>query len=352
LAVPKPIENVLYVLGAGFSAPLGLPVTSNFLAMARDQFAAEPERYKHFTSIFAKIDDLSRIKNVFQCDLRNVEEILSLLEMRSFLDEGEGVKEFIQFLEDVISFHTPTLAWTAPQPGAGGPPYAFGGDRLTNEYTRFIAAIFKLIVNPTVRPKIARETPGQRRYAIITTNYDRVLENFARYLIESAGELTGGDCVFVTDASGFLDTAPALTKLHGGVGEGNIVPPTWSKGSHASMRPNWRLAEKLIAQANRIRVIGYALAPADAYVRYLFKLAMLTSTNLKSIDVLCLDPDGSVKTNYDSFVDAHSFRGYRFVSQDFAQYTRFLNNEAHSIGSQTESAAVEATHTQFFGRPF
>ncbi len=40
------IQRVAYLLGAGFSAPLGLPVMSNFLAKAKDLYFEDQERYE------------------------------------------------------------------------------------------------------------------------------------------------------------------------------------------------------------------------------------------------------------------------------------------------------------------
>ena len=48
-------------------------------------------------------------------------------------------------------------------------------------------------------------------------------------------------------------------------------------------------------------------------MRYLLKSAALESTHLKSIDVMCLDPDGSVEQRYREFVGLNRFR---FMSVD------------------------------------
>lgn len=41
-------EKVVYILGAGFSAPLGLPVMSNFLVKSKDLYFSDTEKYKRF----------------------------------------------------------------------------------------------------------------------------------------------------------------------------------------------------------------------------------------------------------------------------------------------------------------
>jgi len=42
------MENVVYILGAGFSAPLSLAVISNFLMKSKDMYFSDPERFQHF----------------------------------------------------------------------------------------------------------------------------------------------------------------------------------------------------------------------------------------------------------------------------------------------------------------
>ncbi len=79
------MENVVYLLGAGFSAPLGLPVMSNFLEKAKDLYFSDEIKYKSFFKVLDKIKDLSIIKNYYHADLLNIEEILSILEMQQFL---------------------------------------------------------------------------------------------------------------------------------------------------------------------------------------------------------------------------------------------------------------------------
>ena len=79
------MDRVVYWLGAGFSAPLGLPVMRDFVTKSKDQYASDPDRYGHFGTIFKQIDTLSKIKNFFSSNLYNIEEVLSILEMRSEL---------------------------------------------------------------------------------------------------------------------------------------------------------------------------------------------------------------------------------------------------------------------------
>ena len=58
------MENVVYLLGAGFSAPLGLPVMDNFLEKSKDLYQKDPQKYADFLDVFKEIDRLGKIKTV------------------------------------------------------------------------------------------------------------------------------------------------------------------------------------------------------------------------------------------------------------------------------------------------
>ena len=107
------MEKVVYFLGAGFSAPLGLPLMSNFLVKSKDQFFANPDDYAHFQSVFDAVNKLSVSKNYYEADLFNIEEILSIMEMQSFLGSKSIKKQFIKYIIDVIKHHTPQPNWTS-----------------------------------------------------------------------------------------------------------------------------------------------------------------------------------------------------------------------------------------------
>ena len=121
-------------------------------------------------------------------------------------------------------------------------------------------------------------------------NYDCALETSLSFL--------RANCEF-GDSAGFAvyqSSKPdggrcVLAKLHGSVDAGpdGIVPPTWNKVRRQNILAAWQQAYAALSRANRIRIIGYSLPENDAHFRYLLKAAAANSTNLKTIDVLCLD---------------------------------------------------------------
>ena len=103
------MERVLYILGAGFSAPLGLPLVSDFLMKSKDQYFDNPTEYDHFREIFEEIDKLSVAMKFFQADLFNIEEVLSFLEMKALVSDDGLRDRFLRYVRDVICHHTPEI---------------------------------------------------------------------------------------------------------------------------------------------------------------------------------------------------------------------------------------------------
>ena len=100
-------ENVVYLLGAGFSYPLGLPVMGNFLEKSKDMYFEDKGGYQHFEEIFKKIREMNVSKTYYDTDLTNIEEILSFLEMEQHLGDDSLEHSFTRYIIDVINHFTP-----------------------------------------------------------------------------------------------------------------------------------------------------------------------------------------------------------------------------------------------------
>jgi hypothetical protein len=107
------MDKVVYFLGAGFSAPLGLPVTNNFLVKSKDIYAADSDRYAHFSEVFKTIRELSIIKNYYQADLFNIEEVLSILDMAPVVRIWAKLQRYYRLdksrTRDSLLYHQPKL---------------------------------------------------------------------------------------------------------------------------------------------------------------------------------------------------------------------------------------------------
>lgn len=346
-------ENVVYILGAGFSAPLGLPVIANFLSRSKDLYAEYPERFAHFKEVFALVQELSAAKNYYSIDLSNIEEILSLLEMGEFAGAKSARVMFVKYLQDVVMACTPEPRLSAsPAPDNWWQAF-LGPDQNWMFYAYFVASLCSVAFRREV-PKgpILRETcvNPSARYAVVTLNYDVVLETAAALINRcTTGDSNVAFCTTTTKKRGD-PSKTVLVKLHGSVDDESIVPPTWNKGGNSDISPAWSAALSELRNANQIRFVGYSLPETDAYVRYLLKYAAVDAYHLKRVDVLCLDPEGTVEQRYRSFIEV----SVRFARVNVISYlTGLFNISSIPQYPNLEGSVVphlERLHEQFMSQ--
>jgi len=358
----KSTENILYILGAGFSAPVGLPVMSNFIFKAKDLFAREPEKFAYFREIFKEMDRMSKAKSFIEYDLLNIEDVLSVLEMKSTV-YGAGSKRmskmFRQFVADVITAHTRPIEicndghWIWQVFGANAP---------LPQYGMFLANILKmqlLVEEQSNRSRfleIRKSDRLVRNYSVITFNYDMILENALTHLLLTSWNRPSFKIDRALDKGQTLFHDPLTlhyAKLHGSCDDPEtIITPTWNKIRFDSHNKAWRMAFEMIKSANFIRFIGYSLPDTDNYFKYLLISALNESYNLKGIDIICLDLDGSVKNRYDRIL---KFREKRFVSFDIAAYLRKLSGgipeEPYGTAMAHHMSNLERVHDSFMEKP-
>ncbi len=330
------MDHIVYFLGAGFSAPLGLPVMADFIIKAKDMYFGSQQKYADFAKVFATLHELHKAKSYYKTDLFNIEEVLSILETSNSISAPEQELGFKEFIRDVIRYYTPDQKNATPGDAHDYRKVLFGGDPWA-PYGFFVASLCGLRAyrheTPRTGYSLHPPTESQVEYSVVTLNYDEVIEGAIRRL-RPYFHGDHGRPSFCTelDAQGALpqNRDLCLAKLHGTLDPLTIVPPTWNKRWEGSVLSAWQLALKLLENANYIRILGYSLPTADSYVPYLFKAAVLRSEHLKGIDVICLDPDGSVRDRYDRFID---FNFYRFVNGDVRDYLDTVQKEASSYSA-------------------
>lgn len=341
------MENVVYLFGAGFSAPLGVPVIANFLSKSKDLYALNAAEYPHFKKVFATIDKMHVAKTFYDTDLLNIEEILSILDMEDTVSKSDRSAIVAEYIKDVILAYAPEFKSVSnPNAELGGHNgRIFCTDRMKDYYVQFVAALANLNVYQTqmMRQPIVwnreydlPERP-ETRYSVITLNYDRIIEKAITTIIgsctRSAGEVELGKRLIVAE-------------LHGSTAEG-VVAPTWRKNMEKT-RPAWSHAYDVLKQANKIRILGYSLPISDSYIRYLFKAAVVHSDNLKQIDIISLDPTGALKKTYRDFI---TFKNVRFKSVDITRYLEmsyFWKSVDHGKGTiLLQFTELEECHERF-----
>jgi hypothetical protein len=303
-------ENVVYILGAGFSAPLGLPLVSNFITKSKDLYAADPKKCASFSSIFSSLDKMAKIKNFFSADLSNIEEVLSILEMDTSLGGDPSLESFSAYIAGL-----------------------------------FVASLLQVTWSFNGRIPLFSQRLGEYRYHVISLNYDLVLESVVA-VIRDTYKVDLELQIKRPTRGGLIDpdNCVALCKLHGSIDGPAIVPPTWNKTLREGIVPEWETALNLLSKANHIRFMGYSLPPGDAYFRYLLKAGVLRSSHLKTLDVLCLDPSCEVFERFNAFVD---FPSFRFKNGRTEEYLKGLIS--HFIfGNSTSHNVLEEVHQSFF----
>lgn len=349
-----PLDHVVYLVGAGFSAPLGLPVMNNFLIKSKDLYFSDSTKYEHFREVFSTIEKLSVTKNYFGADLFNIEEVLSILEMQAQLEGSRLKDQFTRYIADTITHFTPQVRGYKGQLPGNWQNFIFGKDANWRGFGSFMASLQAITIE-----EYQRDPDGERafrwrplnqpshRYNVISLNYDLVLENLCDFINEffpapsllcfnrSQGELCESE-----------EKRPWLCKLHGSV-DGQIVPPTWSKALNQSIEEQWKKAHQLLATANHIRILGYSLPSADAYIKFLFKSSVVQAEHLKTIDVITLDQEGAARHRYNDFI---CFKYYRFANAPIEDYLKVLQ-ESTLGGSHkkpyVEFSLLEDIHEEF-----
>jgi hypothetical protein len=340
------MERVVYILGAGFSAPLGLPVVADFLVKARDLYFSRREEHKHFDDVLGQVAQLSMVKNYVEADLFDIEEVFSVLDMEEHL-KGEYArsKRLSDFIRSVIVAYTPEISYGAPT-GVNWWDMNFGHGP-ASDHSAFVASLFQLDFTRD-RAGAFAATPCETdvRYDVISLNYDTVLEAICTQIASERGGLIK----FARPGQGSEPEPqqPWLCKLHGSVDDGDLVPPTWRKTSNGPLAAEWRVARQLLAGANHIRILGYSLPASDSYIKYLFKAAFKDSPHLKSVHVVTLDPSGQARARFERFF---TFNFFRFKSGDVTEYARQITGafRQRSRGPYRYDQ-LERLHAGYFSR--
>jgi len=319
------MERVVYILGAGFSRPLGIPTMREFMDVARDMHFAPNSEYSHFANVFEGLSGMNAASRFVKLDRENIEHVLSFLEMeyRSTGEESERISQFRIFIRDVIVKNTPSFDLPVGRRGENADIHtdrifsaksfsaAARSSDLRDPYFRFVCSITNVCrTGPRLCPVTAVDRDmgdGFTHYSVLTLNYDQVLEssfNAVRTLLIT--DRIPNRVRLVTDANcnaRFLIHQPQVIHLHGDVSDVNsLVAPTFTKPVDSFIEAKWKTAYELIRDANHIRFIGYSLPDGDQYLQYLISSALGSVKNLKRIDVICLDSsEGEVKKRFDKF---------------------------------------------------
>lgn len=363
--INKEPRKVVYLLGTGFSAPLGLPTMSNWTAKAQSMIYNRPgyemEGRANVSSKFKilldkvtqQAESLSISKNYYTSDLFNMEDLFSMLWIRAELRRDEPIDgptdyrkaetpqdardTYIRYIRKVINYYTPGIGLTEKL-RSNWRQSLFGLGRTWNLYGLFFAALFNIefylknnkgdIIKPTHISFNSKPNPPAK-YTIITTNYDRVPNIPIEHIANMYADLYAKDgqpLDYCDGQEGRPDKPQSdprfvrLAKIHGDVkapkGKNSIVPPIANKsGLNAEAL---KLAADALQEATDLRIIGYSLPETDTYIKYLLR-AVITNSNLQNVHVIVKDSSHAVQKRYDNFICCTN---YQFVNGDVLDYLK------------------------------
>lgn len=340
-------DKNVYLLGAGFSKEIGLPLQDDFLLVAKEVFFKNPGLYQHFERVFNYQDKLSKMRQFLNYPLLNLEHLFNLIEMDIFYSKSQSVskikKDFTQLICDVLIDKTPN-PFTHDNSGHLVVKNNF------NNYSSFLSLFIK---NDKNRLETYHDT-------IISFNYDLVLEGAAcvynwrrsnqeRHRHSESSNFMSFNTIFgksnisvenireyfvknrpnsyfpPNDVFQNNDTSVKLIKLHGAINwktannnKTFIVPPTWNK-SDPQIRKLWDIAYKEIMGAKRIIVLGYSFPETDIYVKSLLALALNENKILQNIFFINPDKDIARKACL-SLLDKHFEKYCAYKEWKFSEF--------------------------------
>lgn len=349
------MDNVCYVLGAGFSAYAGLPVMANFIDKAKDlYFSTVDNEYKgEIKKTLESIKQYAIIKEYMESNLSNIEELLSITDMKSFTSNVGINRNIKAFIKGVIQYYENIFMSNLILKPQSISLEVFSST-IADQYLAFVLSVNQLrakIERTSIRVKEndkifdlnLERIKSENRYDIISLNYDTVLENILSKVSERCAE---------SKSIGFSRTnidndCVRYCKLHGSIDTNTIIPPTWAKVLQKDIKKDWIDAHTIIKNANHIRIIGFSFPNTDSHISYLFKSAIIENDNLKKIDIICLDDrQGSIKEKYSKMFCTSKIR---FIDGNVGDYFKMIIKMSRTPeGIRDCSSSLERAHEAFF----
>jgi len=224
------MKRVVYVLGAGFSAPLGVPTMSTFWNVAQEM--VNDRGLVKYQEVLDEILDTMKVDAYYKIGgALRIEEALSTIEMKHGLGKRsrhiENAKEFIC---QIIERNTPALEKRVGEERRAVKADnvwhndLFRGENMVERYGHFVCSLHGLRVIRDTSDRngdegwtplfVAGDKKVDVRYDVVTMNYDMVLEKICAN-VKSVSEGTEIQFLESPDDS----NAPVLAKLHGCVSD-------------------------------------------------------------------------------------------------------------------------------------
>lgn len=271
--------RTVFILGAGFSRPAGLPLMNDFIHMAKDRYAINNEKFQVVKEVDSLISEYANTSRYLKLDLDNIEELLSIFETKRLVENSRN-NPFKKLICDLLSelspkFDSPLVSNTNEV------IKSVYENPIENGYFSFICSILGLNIE-ILSPMEIRIARGLIRddVSIITFNYDIILESSLIKLDKYSVDIKWMQRLL----------SEKIIHLHGTIeNEDTIMPPSWNKTMPEELLLSWKLAFEKISNAQRIVVIGYSFPQTDSYFDYFLKSALAKNYDLRSVKVF--DPN-------------------------------------------------------------
>lgn len=324
-----------YIIGAGFSRYANLPLMNDFYFHSKDVYSKlslESDK-RAFQKVFKYFDDFSKVKHIMNADFYNIEELLSIIEMDSFIKGNRGIyKDYLIYLKRVIELSSPSIETKEGN-------FEIEKDINTEIYANFLGSVYGIKLTNLRSGDNYYDRDPKNDNGIISLNYDTILEMcLNRFNKHNVYHFGGGyksydyeygikdELVQYTYSNNPRYKKLLLSKIHGSINFLKddlpiIVPPTWNKTSNRYMQSVWKLAHSILSNSEKIVFIGYSLPATDLYVKYLLICGIKQCYNLKNVTVVCPDDNHTVKDRYEKFFDIN-FRdkAFEFIPKTFEEW--------------------------------
>jgi len=341
----------IFILGAGFSKPAGLPTISEFYNEIKriyldKRFLLNKFLQDCFKTVINYRNDLDKISSKTKIDLDNIEILFSYLDMDCKCSGDTTLnqirKKLIYTIINTLKICTNfseveednNLKIIEKYKGAKQLNYTEGRKKLKHSLNIF--EYFATVVSGKI---------GDRDYqfnlddSIITFNYDLILDQIflkqnigVNYCLESnskkgikflklhgsANWLYCPKCKKVNIYKrGYLHKIKKCDNCKHDL-EPLIVPPTWNKDSYnEKLNLIWEEAVNEIKQARRIFILGYSMPPTDMYFEFLMSLGLKNNSLIEKVYVVdILEEEGNKKIK--NYLDTLKMRYEHFFNENFA----------------------------------
>jgi hypothetical protein len=260
------------------------------------------------------------------------------MEMNEKIDNDSKVDIVKSFILDVIKGYTKEFELNGSKIPGNWEDF-FLGSGAEKDYLSFIANLMRMQFGrinaqpPGIYLEVSQSKKPRNLYSIVTLNYDLILEKGLSRIMDQYR--CSSIPSFSKEAYDSNWNNVNLAKIHGCIEKDIIIAPTWNKAKNETIIQEWKMAKRILRDANTIRIVGYSLPDSDTYIKYLLGVAINENSHLENIEAICIDNDGTIESRYATFF---SRRNFRFINSPF--FGTFKRNNRNILGTLKNNLVI------------